>query len=104
MKKVSIKEAKAKRASKSGAWKYAIAESLMGKQGQTCLEVYNAVRQDDRPDYNKIKSVQSEVTYLRNENYIVDVDDKKIFLVGVPNKDGKTVEIVDGQEDRYEAM
>ncbi len=105
--KVTVKEANDKRNTSSKSWKHRIAEWLMdGNQGSSCLEVYEGTRPGDtkRLSTNKVKGVQSEVTYLRNENYIVDVDDGKIFLVGVPDKDGKNVNIVEDQVDRFKSM
>lgn len=72
---------------RSKPWRDSIVEFLAKNGPATDLEIYDATR-PDRPDISKqkkIHNVASQLTYLRDDKYVLIRDNDKIVLIADPN-------------------
>ena len=108
--KVSKKEAQ----NKSGKtkWRPRIISWLKDNQGATLAQLVKNTHpsgKDITKDDDLAKKMQhnfaSQKTYLKDEGYLVVVEDEQIFMVTEPDpKDKDSCYIIEGQEDRYNRL
>ena len=95
------------RSRNSIAWKFRIANALKENNGLTHEELFELTRPGDVVADPKA-SISSELTYLRRLNYLIEVSEGKIWLLGVPIRDPETketmIEVVPGMEERVKAL
>jgi hypothetical protein len=92
--------------SKSGNWKKDIVDYLKGNQGVAELKLYNDTRPDrlDISEAKKRHNLASQYTYLRDEGYLVQKQDDKVFLLTEPSDKPGEFQAVAGMEQRLKAL
>lgn len=77
-------------------WKTEIVAYLRKNNGASSLEIYDATRPDrlNITDVKKIHNIASQLTYLRDEGYILQNEDKKVWLLAAPTTKKDEYEIV----------
>jgi hypothetical protein len=92
--------------SKGGNWKQDIVNYLIKNQGVQELKLYNDTRPDrlDLPENKKKHNLASQYTYLRDEGYLVQKEDDKVFLLTKPSKEAGRFEAIPGMESRLKAL
>lgn len=108
--KVSKKEAQSKTG--SNKWRPSIIKYLRDNQGATLAQLVKSThpsKVDITKKADEAKRMQhnfaSQKTYLKDEGYVVAVEEEKIYLVTEPDpKDKASCFIIEGQEDRYDRL
>jgi hypothetical protein len=83
---INSSELKQLRAKTASNWKTQIIEYLKANNGASSLDIYNSTRPDrlDITEAKKVHNVASQLTYLRDEGYILQNEDKQVFLLAAP--------------------
>lgn len=92
--------------SKSGNWKNDIIEYLKANQGVKELKLYNDTRPDrlDISETKKRHNLASQYTYLRDEGYLVQKQEDKVFLLTEPSEVAGEFKAIAGMEQRLKAL
>ena len=93
---INSSELKQLRAKTASNWKTQIVEYLKAHNGASSIDIYDATRPDrlNITEAKKVHNVASQLTYLRDEGYIVQNEDKKVWLLAVPTAVKDEYEIV----------
>ena len=96
--KITINQSELKqlRAKTASNWKTQIVEYLKANNGASSVAIYDATRPDrlDITEAKKVHNVASQLTYLRDEGYILQNEDKQVFLLAVPTAVKDEYEII----------
>jgi len=83
---ISLSTLKQLRSKTASNWKTQIVAYLKEHNGASSVEIYNATRPDrlEITEAKKIHNVASQLTYLRDEGYILQNEDKQVYLLAAP--------------------
>jgi formylmethanofuran dehydrogenase subunit A len=101
---LTIDQVKKIRKASASNWKAQIIEYLKAHNGSTDLTLYNATRPDrlDITETKKVHNIASQLTYLRDDGYVVVKEDKNIFLVAEPQ--GDKYMVIKGMEKKAQQL
>jgi hypothetical protein len=96
--KLTIDQIKKMRSKSASNWKAQIIEYLKAHNGATDITIYNATRADrlEISETKKVHNMASQLTYLRDDGYVVVKEDKQIFLIAEPR--GNEYVVLKGME------
>lgn len=86
-KKLTAEQRKQLTARRSQPWRTSIIEFLVKNGPATDIEVYDATRPDRRdiPDAKKRHNVASQLTYLKDDKYVVIRHEEKLVAIADPD-------------------
>jgi len=84
---MEILKADVKTLSRTSSWRTSIVKFLKTNNGANDIEIYDATRPDrmNISESKKRHNIASQLTYLRNDDYLVIKEDKSVFLLAEPN-------------------
>ena len=85
-------------------WKEDIIEHLKKTNGASATDLYVATRGEGLSEVKMKHNIASQLTYLRNDGYLLSREDEAIFLLAEPIPGTEELQVVPGMEARVRQL